>query len=71
MHELIAPVDAHATDAEASGRIDQPSHQEPVGLEEMGAIGWIPARQGLVGGADAVMAATSLSKAGVRVSGGA
>ena len=50
MHELITAVDAHATGAETSGRIDQPSHQQTMGLQEMGAIGWIPARQRLVGG---------------------
>ncbi|MFN9915067.1 MAG: hypothetical protein ACK53L_20930, partial [Pirellulaceae bacterium] len=50
MHELVTAVEAHATIAEPSRSVDQASHQQPVGFQKMDAIGWIPARQGLVGG---------------------
>jgi len=50
VHELISPVDAHATAAEAARGIDQPSKQQPVGFQQMVWIGGIPAGQGVVGG---------------------
>jgi hypothetical protein len=50
VHELITAVDAFTTATEAAGAFDQPSHQQPVGFQQMRAIGGIPAGQRLVGG---------------------
>ena len=50
MQQLVAAIDANAALAPATGLVDQPLHQQAVGLEQMIQLGRLPVGHRLIGG---------------------